>query len=159
MSTINQLLKEQMALLSLAEAEVTKRRRQIDILKEMANGDDYSTFLQLKRKAPFNVNASPDKNQALSPILQTNFVDEVESIGTKTGRNKKGEARKQILALLSDGNERDIDSIKSHLDTVLANPLPRAPLRTALMYLRKANEIESRKAGYFNVPAKGETRL
>jgi hypothetical protein len=158
MDSIIELIKHKSDLLSLAEAEAEKLRYQINVLKEMANADDFSLFLEAKKNSSFNVKSFDDKSQASHATKRVKLINRspqdalIEPGIVKARRNKKGDVRTQILSLLSDGTERDIDAIKLHMDKVLANPLPRAPLRTALMFLKKDGDIESRKAGYFNIP-------
>ena len=153
---MTELILKKRELLSLAEAEVKKLRNQIATLEEIASGDDFAQYLEEKKAKLAGGTAQVDTPP--KPIVLDYFAKQKLALGaTQLGRNPKGLIRREILAILADGIERDLDHIEDAIGLVTPNRVGRPALRAFLMNLRKDGAIASRRAGLFQIAQKGES--
>ena len=69
-------------------------------------------------------------------------------------RNPRGALKKIVLDFLADGRERDLDELLMHVNTKVPYEVKKGVLRTAMMYIRRENLIESRRNGVYQIKEK-----
>lgn len=157
MAEITDIIAKKRTLLKLAEAEVKALLAQISALEDATADDtDFARYLE-EKKAKLTPTLAPVSTHSKPGIRD--YFEKPEKTATPSGRNPKGLIRHEVLQTLMDGQERDLDFIENSINEKIPSKLARSALRAFLMKLRNEGIVTSRKAGFFQLAQKGETRL